>query len=154
ISTIEQSGQNLLLNMGVRVNCSGGKPEPLCVGKPDGPTATNPATKSLKVRQAVAAAIDMKVVDQRVSNGAGLPGTELFQKSFPWDPGVTGPKFEPDRAKQLVTEAKGEGWDGTIRLLFTNTPFGQNLGLAVQSMLEAAGMKTVLETPEQVAQQL
>jgi peptide/nickel transport system substrate-binding protein len=154
ISTIEQSGQNMLLNMGVRVNCSGGKPEPLCVGKPDGPTPTNPATKNIKVRQAAAAAIDMKVIDQRVSNGAGLPGTELFQRSFPWDPGVPGPKVDPERAKQLVAEAKAEGWDGTIRLLFTNTPFGQNLGLAVQSMLEAVGMKTVLETPEQVAQQL
>lgn len=123
-----------------------GKPEPLCVGKPDGPTPTEPNTKSLKVRQAVAAAFDANAFNERVYGGKSLAGTALFQSSFPWDPKVAGPKFDPARAKQLVNEAKAEGWDGTIRVVFQNSPAGQAGGLAVETMLKAVGMNVVLDT--------
>jgi peptide/nickel transport system substrate-binding protein len=145
LSSIDQGGEILLLNEGVNVNCSGQKPEPVCVGKPDGPTATNPATKNLKVRQAVAAAYDPKAFNDRVYNGKGLAGTETFQKSFAWDPGVPGYKYDPEQAKKLVNEAKAEGWDGTIRVLFQNTPSGQAGGLAVETMLKSVGMNVALD---------
>jgi len=146
LSGIDQSGEILLMNMGANITCAAGKPEPLCVGKPDGVTPTNPATKSLKVRQAVAAAFDPKSFNDRVYAGKGLAGTEVFQKSFPWSPNVAGPTYDVTKAKQLVTEAKAEGWDGTIRVIFPNSPSGQSGGIAVETMLKAAGMNVVLDT--------
>ncbi|HUP74686.1 MAG TPA: ABC transporter substrate-binding protein [Acidimicrobiales bacterium] len=154
ISGIDQMGENMLMNMGVSATCAGGKPEPLCVGKPDGPTPTTPATAPLKVRQAIMAAFDPKTWNERVYQGNGLTGTEMFQESFPWNPGVPGPKYDLDRAKKLVAEAKAEGWDGTVRLLFTNSPNDANAAVALDGMLKAAGINTVVDTSkESTAQQ-
>lgn len=145
LSAVDQSGEMLLMNMGANITCAAGKPEPLCTGKPDGPTPTNPVTKSLKVRQAVAAAFDSKAFDDRVYAGKGLAGTEVFQKSFPWNPNVPGPTYDLTKAKQLVTEAKAEGWDGTIRVIFPNSPSGQTGSIAIETMLKAAGMNVVVD---------
>ena len=70
----------------------------------------------------------------------------MFQKSFPWSPNVAGPTYDVTKAKQLVTEAKAEGWDGTIRVIFPSSPSGQSGGIAVETMLKAAGMNVVLDT--------
>jgi peptide/nickel transport system substrate-binding protein len=145
-SNIDQAGEIMLMNEGLTVTCTGGKPEPLCSGKPDGPTPTSPATKNLKVRQAIAAAYDPNTFNQRVYNGKGLIGSELLQKSFPWYPGVPGPKYDVENAKKLVAEAKSEGWDGTVRVLFTNSPNDAAASLALESMLKAAGMNPVVDT--------
>ena len=152
-STLEQNGAIVLLNMGANVNCVGGKPEPLCIGKPDGATVSNPTTKDLKVRQAVAAAIDPKVLNDRAYGGKLLYGSEMLQSSFPWYPGVAGPKYDPDAAKKLVTEAKAAGWNGNVRLVFVNSEVSKNSGLAVQTMLQAVGMNATLETYDSTAQQ-
>jgi peptide/nickel transport system substrate-binding protein len=58
---------------------------------------------------------------------------------------VPGPKYDPEQAKRLVNEAKAEGWDGTIRVLFQNTPAGQKGGLAVEAMLRSVGMNVQLD---------
>ena len=93
----------------------------MCTGKPDGPTPTTPATANLKIRQAIAAAYNPQAFNDRVYSGKGLAETSLFQKSFPWDPGVAGPKYDLELAKRLVAEAKAAGWNGSVRVLFTNS---------------------------------
>ena len=80
--------------------------------KPDGVLVSNPPTKDPKVRQAIAAAVDPKVINDRGYQGKGLVGTQLFQSDFRWFPDVAGPKFDVELAKKLVTEAKSAGWDG------------------------------------------
>jgi peptide/nickel transport system substrate-binding protein len=145
VSTIEQAGGIFLINIGVSITCAAGKPEPLCVGKPDGATQANPPTKDLKVRQAIAAAIDPKVLNDRGYSGKGLMGSELLQSDFRWNPGVTGPKYDLAKAKQLVTEAKAGGWDGKLRLLYNNSPTASAIGLAAQTMLQAAGIDASLD---------
>ena len=132
-------GSLFLLNMGVPVQCTGGQPAHSCAGKPDGPQPTNPPTAKLKVRQAFAAAIDPKVLDQRGNNGTGLPGSELIQKDFRWYPNVPGPKYDPALASKLVAEAKAEGWDGKIRLLGGSDQLSMNVAIATEAMLKAAG---------------
>ena len=149
LSAIDQAGETMLLNMGVTVNCVNGAPAPLCVGKPDGPTPTTPATAPLKVRQAIAAAFDAKTWNERVYQGKGLPGAELFQKSFPWDPGVPGTAYDLDKAKRLTTEAKAEGWNGTVRLLFTNSAVDANAAVTLETMLKAAGMNAITDTSKE-----
>ncbi|HEV8296651.1 MAG TPA: ABC transporter substrate-binding protein [Acidimicrobiales bacterium] len=145
-TTMEAGGGIFLLNMGVAISCVGGKPEPLCVGKPDGQVTTSPPTKDLKVRQAIAAATDVKQINDRATNGKGLAGSQLLQNDFRWYPDVAGPKYDLDTAKRLVQEAKSAGWDGKLRLLFNNTPFGQSVGLTLQTMLQLAGIDAQLDT--------
>jgi peptide/nickel transport system substrate-binding protein len=156
VSTFEQGGGILLINQGVSVPCVGGAPAPLCVGKPDGPLATSPPTKDTKIRQAIGAAIDVKVINDRGYQGKGLVSNQLLQSDFRWYPDVAGVKYDPETAKRLVNEAKAAGWDGKLRLLYNSSPTAQAIGLATQTMLQAVGMTVTLDTSKdtngQVAQ--
>ena len=153
-SNVYQNGASVLMNAGVPVQCTGGQPASSCAGKPDGPQPSNSPTKSLKVRQAIAAAIDTKVINDRAWGGKGLAGTELLQKSFRFYSGAEGPKYDLARAKQLVTEAKAEGWDGKVRYVGSNTPVSVNRALAIKTMLELAGMTVDLNTSKSTADQV
>jgi peptide/nickel transport system substrate-binding protein len=135
----------LQMNMGVRVQCAGGKPEQHCAGKPDGPTTTETVTKSLKVRQAITAAIDVGVINQRAYSGVANATSSLFTTNFKWDPGVKGPSYDPSRAQSLVKEAKAEGWSGNLRFKVTNSPTNLAVGQAAKTMLEAAGIAVDME---------
>jgi peptide/nickel transport system substrate-binding protein len=143
--TTAQAGGVLLMNVGIPVNCSQGKPEPICTGKPDGPTPSDPPTKSLNVRKAVAAAIDPKVIMQRAYNGLGAGGSQVLQSDFKWYPNVPGPAYDPAAAKDFVAKAKAEGWDGKVRLLLNNSPVGQATGIAIDAMLKAVGIDSQLD---------
>jgi peptide/nickel transport system substrate-binding protein len=153
-SAIQYGGGIFLINTGVSVNCAGGKPEPVCVGKPDGPTATTPPTANIKVRQAIAAAIDPEVINERGNDGKGKPGSSIFQEGFRWNPDVPGPEYDPDEAKRLIAEAKAEGWDGKVRLLYNNTPTAVNVGQATQTMLQAVGIEAELDTTKDTTNQI
>ena len=148
-------GGLILMNMGVPVTCAKEQPAPLCTGKPDGPTPSNPITKNLKVRQAVAAALDPKVIDQRANGGKGSPGSALLQSDFRWYPDVPGPAFDLAKAKQLVSEVKAEtGWDGKIRMLYSNGQFAVDVALATEAMLRAAGMDPIVDTSKDTTAQV
>jgi peptide/nickel transport system substrate-binding protein len=108
----------------------------------------------LKVRQAIAAAIDPNVINQRANGGKGLPSSELLQSDFRWYPNVPGPKYDLNLAKQLVAEAKAGGWDGKVRLLFNNSPTEGDRGLALQTMLQAAGIDASLDTSKDTVGQI
>ena len=154
-SETSHGGGLILMNMGVPVTCAKEQPAPLCTGKPDGPTPSNPPTKNVKVRQAVAAAIDPKVIDQRANAGKGSPGSQLFQSDFRWDPGVPGPTYDLAKAKQLVSEVKAEtGWDGKIRMLYSNGQFAIDVALATEAMLRAAGMDPIVDTSKDTTAQV
>jgi peptide/nickel transport system substrate-binding protein len=86
------------------------------------------------------------VYDDRVYEGKGFPGSELYQSDFTWDPGVPGPKYDPEHAKQLVAEAKAAGWDGKVRVNAANDPAGKAVALATESMLRAVGMDVQVDT--------
>ena len=154
VSTFEQGGGMLLINQGVTVACAGGKPEPLCVGKPDGNFTSNVPTKDPKIRQAIAAAVDPKVINERGYQGKGLVSNQLFQSDFRWYTDTPGPKIDIEAAKKLVTEAKTAGWDGKLRLLYNSTPTGAAIGLATQTMLQAAGMTVTLDTSKDTTGQV
>jgi peptide/nickel transport system substrate-binding protein len=145
-------GRLLLINTGIEVTCTGGQPAPTCTGKPDGPTRTSPPTASVKVRQAIAAAVDAELLNERVFDGLAIPSKALVGASFPWYPDVEGPAYDLERAKELVAEAKAEGWDGKVRYLGKNNPAEIAEGVALQAMLGAAGIELVVDnTPDQAA---
>jgi peptide/nickel transport system substrate-binding protein len=134
----------LYLNNGLTVTCKDGAPAGPCAGKPDGPVSPPTATSSLKVRQAVAAAIDPEVINDRAWGGKGKPGTALIQEDFRYYPGVEGPKYDVARAQQLVSEAKADGFSGTIRYLCNREL--DTFSTAVVTMLQAAGFTVQSDT--------
>ena len=154
VSTVEQGGGLLLINNGNSVTCAKGAPAPVCTGKPDGVLASNPPTKNIKVRQAIAAAVDPKVINDRGYQGKGLVGNQIFQSDFRWFADVPGPKVDVEAAKKLVTEAKAAGWDGKLRLLYNSSPTAAAVGLATKTMLEAVGMTVDLDTSKDTNAQI
>ena len=130
------------MNAGIQVTCGGAATAsvPACQGQADGTkVTTKTATSNVTVRKAVVAAVDPKVINDRVWQGKGVANSAPFA-NFPWDPKVQGPKSDPAEAKRLVAQAKSEGWDGRIRLLAANTPEGLTWGEAVAAQLQEAGM--------------
>ena len=107
--------------------------------------ASKGATANIKVRQAVAHAVDPKVIVDRVYNGAGAANSAPFANS-PWDSKVEGRKYDPAEARRLLGEAKAQGYDSKIRVLAANTPEGTSWGVAVQTMLQAVGFDVALDT--------
>ena len=143
INRFSFAGSIVAMNAGVEVTCRAGQPAVHCVGKPDGTKVrTQPPTADVRVRKAVQAAIDPRVVNERAWEGKGLVHSSLFPKEFPWDPAVPGPAYDLVEAKRLVEEAKRTtGWNGVIRLLAPNDAASSTVGLAVKTMLELAGMQ-------------
>ena len=137
-TTLLAGGVSIIFNHGVTVTCAAGQP-PICAGRPDGAYTPAPPSARLKVRQAFAAALDTTQIDARIYEGKGKPGTELVDKSASFYPAVPGHTYDLNKAKQLVQEAKAEGWDGKIRWACSNNPYGQSLTQAVQAMLQLAG---------------
>lgn len=139
-ATSKPAGNVMDINAGVVVVCQGGAPAG-CEDVADGESVrTSPPGADLRVRQAIAAAIDADQVNQRAYDGLAAAGTALFQPGFPLSPGVPGPEYDPELAASLVEEAKADGWDGSIRVYSVNDGIGEALGLTVGAMLTAVGM--------------
>ncbi|ORL37006.1 ABC transporter substrate-binding protein [Prescottella equi] len=98
----------------------------------------------VRVRQAMAYAIDPATIDQRARGGQGMPGAELFQSWSRWHNDVA--PLPPDQAKarELLEAAKADGYDGVVRYVGVQDPNGEATGLAVQSMLQAVGFDVQL----------
>jgi peptide/nickel transport system substrate-binding protein len=97
------------------------------------------------VRQAVAAAIDPDIINQRVNDGTATSSRAIVHPDTAlYTPGMEGPQPDPAQAKQLVEQAKAAGWDGNIRLQNSDTPAAREISLTAQGMLQAAGMNVEL----------
>jgi peptide/nickel transport system substrate-binding protein len=98
-----------------------------------------------RVRQAIAYAVDPQVIDQRVREGKGMPGTDMFQPRSKWHGEVDGITPSAEKATELLNQAKADGYDGKITFLSVNNPDSQKLALAVQAQLNAVGFDTSVE---------
>ena len=147
------AGNLLLMNPGM-LTCTGGNPAKWCQGKPDGTKVTTDSpTRDPRVRQAIAEAVDVDQINQRVYNNTAKVYRTLLPSGFRWDPGVAGTKYDQANAKKLVDAAKAEGWDGKLRIVYgAVTPQLQNYGTALQAMLGAVGITATIETGKTLAQ--
>lgn len=104
-------------------------------------------TGNQKLRQAIAAALDMDEVVAAASDGLGRPNTSPIYSGSSYFGAVEqqGHRYDPARAKKLLAEAgyKGE----TITILANKRPRVPSFPAAVvvQAMLQAAGIKAEIE---------
>ncbi|QXW00647.1 MULTISPECIES: ABC transporter substrate-binding protein [Rhodococcus] len=99
----------------------------------------------LRVRQAMAMAIDPETLNTRVNNGKGLPGQVIFQDTSRWHNDVAPTGVDAAKAKELLDQAKADGYDGKVTFLSIQEPSAQSTALGVQAMLNAVGFDTQIE---------
>lgn len=104
-----------------------------------------------RVRQALAAAIDPKVLSDRVYDGKAIPNSSPFPAEFPWGPDVPGTTFDLAKARSLVEEAKADGWDGRLDLVASSAPLATKWAVTVQALLKQAGIEVDVREVDQSA---
>lgn len=98
-------------------------------------------THDVRVRQAIAHAIDPDMLNEKVDDGVGVYGSNLIWAGSRWATKTPGPEYDVEKAKALVAEVKAEGsWDGSIELLSPQTR-NPATALTTQAMLNAVGFK-------------
>jgi peptide/nickel transport system substrate-binding protein len=103
--------------------------------------------EDLRVRQAIAAAIDIDTINERAYEGTATASGSVVHPDTPlFTEGMGGPDYDPDRARQLVDEARARGWDGSLGLLSIDSPSSSEVSLTVEGMLEAVGMDVTVES--------
>lgn len=100
-------------------------------------------TSDVRIRQAIAHAVDPEAVNQRAFEGEAIATSALIgQGSLYYDPAIEGPEYNPDKARALVDEVKAEtGWDGSIGFICDNTPSRREQALSVDAQLRAVGFQ-------------
>ena len=113
----------------------------------DGKEIKNPF-KDVRVRKAISMAINRQAIVDRVMEGVGLPAGQLLPKGFfGVNPAIDVPKYDPEGAKKLLTEA---GYKDGFKLTL-HGPAGRYINdaqvvQAVAQMLSRIGIETAVET--------
>jgi peptide/nickel transport system substrate-binding protein len=108
----------------------------------DGIGGSDAPTTDLRVRQAIAYALDLEVINERAEGGESLPTSLLAHESMAIAPDSDEVPFDPDRSRELIDEVRDEtGWDGSIRLLGGDTPVLQEMTIVIEAMLESVGLE-------------
>lgn len=106
----------------------------------------DPLLSNVKMRQAIAAAIDVKQVVEGVTSGLGIPNPSIVPTSSAFHGKVQdqGVAYDPAAAAKLLAEA---GYKGQPLTIIANQRYSQMFDAAViiQAMLQAAGINATLE---------
>jgi len=105
----------------------------------------------VRIRQAMAYATNVDTYNQRVYQGKGLPGTEIFPPWSQWHNDVGGLKYDAAKAKQLVDAAKKDGVSITVKYIGLSDPPGQQSALTAQALLQAVGFTVNIEYQNSIA---
>ncbi len=108
----------------------------------------DPSLSDLRVRQAIAHAIDREAIIERVMRGAARTAETLFPpEHWAGDPGLRPYAYDPARARRLL-EAAGYGPQRPLRLVYktSSDPFRIRLATIIQSQLKAVGIEVDLRS--------
>lgn len=108
---------------------------------------------NLKVRQAVAAAINRSAIVEALYGGTGSVATQLIPSSLlGWNTELRGPQYNPDRAKQLLAEAGyGSGFTTDFWYMPVARPYypsPQAIAEAFAADLAKVGIRANLKTED------
>ncbi|MGJ3508021.1 ABC transporter substrate-binding protein [Enemella sp. A6] len=93
-----------------------------------------------KVRRALAHAIDEQDLKNRANGDAGVASKRLFSPASKWyDEDIDATPHDPQKAREYLEEAKGEGFDGSIELVSLSAPSMRSEALALKAQLESVG---------------
>ncbi|NPC96699.1 ABC transporter substrate-binding protein [Nocardioides sp. zg-DK7169] len=100
----------------------------------------------VRVRQAIQLALAPDLVRQRVYDGHGMASTLLFPEYSRWySEEMTGIEPDQDAARELLEEAKADGYDGAITYLDAQTSAARDTAQVVKASLEAVGFEVEIE---------
>lgn len=105
----------------------------------------------VRVRKAMAMAINTDLMRERASKGHGLAGSTIFPSYSQWHGETEGLKYDPTEAKKLLEEAKADGYDGALTYTDQSDPYSRAIALVVKANLEAVGFKVELNLQRTVA---
>ncbi|HEX4867344.1 MAG TPA: ABC transporter substrate-binding protein [Acidimicrobiales bacterium] len=107
-----------------------------------------PPFDDVRARQALAYAINKDAINERVYDGVREPSYSGFATDSPfYNPDAGTPKYDPDKAKELVDELGGLKFS----LVCIPTPEADGILQLVKQMGEQVGMEIELQTQEQGA---
>jgi len=113
----------------------------------------DPLLRNLKLRQAIAAAIDSEQLIAGTSDGLATKNNSIVPSSSSYHTAVhdVGYRYDPALAKKLLAEA---GYKGEELVIQTNQrlPWSYNVAIVTQSMLQAVGINAKLEVVEWTTQ--
>lgn len=95
----------------------------------------------VRVRQAMAYAIDPVAIDDRVNNGIGIPGSEVFMPWSRWHGQVAPIAVDTAKATDLLNAAKADGYNGKLLFATTSDPSSRAQALSVQAQLQSVGFE-------------
>jgi peptide/nickel transport system substrate-binding protein len=112
-----------------------------------GPHASKPLAQDARVREALDAAIDRRVLNQVVFNGKYVPNNQpILPGSTYYDADIPVPARDLAKAKRLLQEAGIEHPAFTV--LVANSPIDQQVAQVIQSMVGEAGFDMKIESAE------
>ena len=110
--------------------------------------------EDIRVRKAIQLAIDPQVVMERAYQGAVDGDPTLFPANSMWHTTTAGVEPDVDQAKELLEEAKADGYDGKIEHVDLSDPSNRNRAGAIQALLEAAGFEVEVDLRRTSAEQI
>jgi peptide/nickel transport system substrate-binding protein len=104
-------------------------------------------TKDVRVRQAIAYALDRQLIIDALLGGYGRPVDILLTPAnFGYIPDVKGYPYDPAKARQLLKEAGAEGAELTF---ITSPVYDQRIVQAIQQMLGEVGLAVSISSTDQ-----
>ncbi|MEU1436830.1 ABC transporter substrate-binding protein [Streptomyces sp. NPDC005786] len=105
----------------------------------------------LRVRKALALALDPELDTERAYKGKGLPGKEIFPPESRLHSDVKPLGVDLDQAKKLLAEAKKDGYDGAVTYMDGTDPVARAKGVVTKAMLERVGFTVKLDLVSSIA---
>jgi peptide/nickel transport system substrate-binding protein len=104
----------------------------------NGGRTPNAVLSDVRLRQAIAYALDPQILNQRTFNNTAIVATGLYSNKQLLYPGVDGLPHDAAKAASLLKES---GFTGSVRLTCLNDPATTEEALATQALLTQVGFK-------------
>jgi peptide/nickel transport system substrate-binding protein len=110
----------------------------------------DPRLRDLRVRRAIAYAIDRNTIVNTMLRGTGRIATGMLSpENWAYDGNVTGYTYDPQKSRQLLDQAgypAGSNGMRGLRFDYKTTPEGARLGEVFQAMLQQVGIELTIRT--------